>query len=73
MLTVWDARRSMSRRQMVTIGSLGVGALSLPSLLAARAAAKDASVLDISQLRLRAGVPTQIMRLSEEPPIRQAF
>jgi uncharacterized protein (DUF1501 family) len=42
MLTLYDGRRSMNRRQMLTIGGLGLGALSLPSLLAARAVAKDA-------------------------------
>ncbi|HWE20744.1 MAG TPA: DUF1501 domain-containing protein, partial [Hyphomicrobiaceae bacterium] len=32
----------MNRRQVLTVGGLGLGALSLPSLFAARAAAKDA-------------------------------
>jgi uncharacterized protein (DUF1501 family) len=41
MLTLWSGHRSMNRRQMLSIGSLGLGALSLPSLFAARAAGAD--------------------------------
>ena len=41
MLTLCDGRRQMSRREVLTVGGLGFGALSLPSLFAARAAAKE--------------------------------
>ncbi len=37
MLSIFDSARAMSRRKMLTIGSLGLGGLSLSSLLAMRA------------------------------------
>ncbi len=39
MLSVFDTNRTMSRREMLRIGGLGLGGLSLSSLLAAQAAA----------------------------------
>jgi len=41
MLSIYDANRPISRRRMMTIGSLGLGGLALPSLLASRAAAAE--------------------------------
>jgi len=39
MLTINDSHRRVSRRHMLRIGSLGLGGLALPHLLASRAAA----------------------------------
>jgi uncharacterized protein (DUF1501 family) len=39
MLSILDIDRRLTRRRLLTIGSLGLGGLTLPSLLAARAAA----------------------------------
>jgi hypothetical protein len=41
MFSIFDSRQRMGRRELLTIGSLGLGGLSLPSLLAARASARD--------------------------------
>lgn len=43
MLDVFDANRPISRRKLLSIGSLGLGGLSLPALFASRAAAGEAS------------------------------
>ncbi|MCP4511609.1 MAG: DUF1501 domain-containing protein, partial [Fuerstiella sp.] len=34
MLTIYDGRQRLHRRQLLTIGSLGLGGLTLPSLMA---------------------------------------
>jgi len=41
MLSVFDGHQPISRRKLLTIGSLGLGGLTLPSLLAARAQAAE--------------------------------
>jgi uncharacterized protein (DUF1501 family) len=41
MLTIYDGKRPVSRREMLRIGSLGLAGLSLSSLLGARAGAAD--------------------------------
>ena len=43
MLSVFEANGKVSRRQLLTVGSLGLGALSLPTLFASRAAAANTS------------------------------
>ncbi|GIW80263.1 MAG: hypothetical protein KatS3mg105_2070 [Gemmatales bacterium] len=45
MLTFYDGSSPISRRQFLTIGALGLGGLSLSSLLSARAAAEESSGL----------------------------
>jgi len=42
MLSVFDGNRRVNRRELLTIGSLGLGALSLPALLSKRALADQA-------------------------------
>ena len=43
MLHIHDANRPISRRKMLTIGGLGLGGMTLPSLLATRAAGAEAA------------------------------
>lgn len=43
MLSVFDGNRPVSRRQLMTIGGLGLGGLTLPSLLGAKAQAASTS------------------------------
>ena len=41
MLNIYDGNRPLTRRKLLTIGGLGLGGLSLPTLLASKAAAAD--------------------------------
>ena len=43
MLSVFDGNRAVSRRQLMTIGGLGLGGLTLPALLGAKAEAASTS------------------------------
>ncbi|MFM7113449.1 MAG: DUF1501 domain-containing protein, partial [Planctomycetota bacterium] len=43
MLSLMDGRRGFSRRSFLRVGSLGLGGLSLPQLLAAKAASGPGS------------------------------
>jgi hypothetical protein len=45
MLTFHDGKQGLSRRQFLTVGSLGLGGLTLSSLLGARARAEESRIL----------------------------
>ncbi len=69
MLSIFDGHRPISRRRMLTIGGLGLGGLTLPSLFAARAAGGDAKhVTGKSVIFLfQQGGPSQLETFDPKP------
>ncbi|MGE3809596.1 MAG: DUF1501 domain-containing protein [Gemmataceae bacterium] len=70
MLTIYDGKQGMSRRDFLTVGALGLGGLTLSSLLAAKAKA-DSSLNPLSGKSViflfQQGGPTQFETFDPKP------